>query len=171
MHLPTLLHVGRYNLIITGQKENESKQSFPSFPGVVISRRVCCQERKWNEVVRKWMLIFVFLSLVSCHLDSLTIVSLAHILLLQLGFSAQSKKRQGWTVDRKEQEGGKSEEHDANGRQGSWENKRQSREENGGEQLYLPCEGSLCVVPIWLFPPSLHSAWQDMRGKGSVSWG
>lgn len=33
------------------------------------------------------MLISVFLSLVSCHLGSLTIVSLPHILLLQLALS------------------------------------------------------------------------------------
>lgn len=38
------------------------------------------------------MLIFVFLSLVSCHLGSLTIVSIPHILLLQLALSVQREK-------------------------------------------------------------------------------
>lgn len=63
--------------------------------------------RKWNEVVRKWMLIFVFLSLVSCHLGSLTIVSVLHILLLQLALSVQREKRDVWT----EEQGGKIVEH------------------------------------------------------------
>ena len=72
------------------------------------------------------MLIFVFLSLVSCHLDSLTIVSLAHILLLQLGFTAQSKKKNDgqWTERSKEE---KSEEPDAKGRQERWRNKTERR--------------------------------------------
>lgn len=55
------------------------------------------------------MLIFVFLCFVSCHLDSLTIVSLPHILQLQLGDSAE-RNRHGQAEDRKQQ-GGKSEKH------------------------------------------------------------
>lgn len=39
------------------------------------------------------MLISVFLSLVSCHLGSLAIVSVPHILLLQLALSVQRVKR------------------------------------------------------------------------------
>lgn len=38
------------------------------------------------------MLIFVFLSLVSCHLGFLTIVSVLHILLLQLALSTEREK-------------------------------------------------------------------------------
>ncbi len=49
--------------------------------------------RKWNEVVRKRTLISVFLSLVSCHLGSLAIVLVPHILLLQLALSVQRVKR------------------------------------------------------------------------------
>lgn len=56
------------------------------------------------------MLISVFLSLVSCHLGSLTIVSVPHILLLQLALSVRRELRDGWAEDREEQ-GGKSEEH------------------------------------------------------------
>lgn len=53
------------------------------------------------------MLIFVFLRLVSCHLGSLTIVSVLHILLLQLALSVQGEKRDVWP----EEKGGKIVEH------------------------------------------------------------
>lgn len=47
------------------------------------------------------MLISVFPSLASCHLGSLTIVSLQHIL-LQLALSVHSEKEDGWAEDREE---------------------------------------------------------------------
>ena len=49
------------------------------------------------------MLISVFLRLVSCHLGSLTIVSVPHILHLQLALSVQSEKRDGWAEKDREE--------------------------------------------------------------------
>lgn len=48
------------------------------------------------------MLISVFLSVASCHLGSLAIVSLPHILLLQLVLSVQIEAGDGWAEDREE---------------------------------------------------------------------
>lgn len=99
------------------------------------------------------MLISVFLSLVSCHLGSLTIVSVSHILLLQLALSVQREKRE---MDRQktEEHGGKSEEHTRHTaalgcqRQTGREKYKERRKSGLKSCKHLPCEGSLCAVPI-----------------------
>lgn len=81
------------------------------------------------------MLISVFLTLVSCHLGSLTIVSVPHILLLlHLALSVQREKRDVWAEDREEQ-GRKSEKHTRRcaglGCQRQAEREKDKREERG----------------------------------------
>lgn len=112
MHQSYLLRLGSYyNLTwihVTQDKSTWSKTFMHLFPWSCVKKKSMLPTgRKWNEVVRKWMLIFVFLSLVSCHLDFLTIVSVLHILLLQLALSAEGEKRVVWA----KKQGGKIVEH------------------------------------------------------------
>lgn len=76
---------------------------------------------------------------------------------------AQGEKGRGWIEDRKG--AGRKKEKSALIKTG----REKTIEKIGLESFrLLPCEVSLCAVPILLFLPSLHSVGQDKGEKRSV---